>query len=93
VLGAASKQRVMATTAAVSLAPLIGALTGHLLGGVLGPGSLEATLAFAVAVFLFMATEELLKEAHEAPETPFATSLFFVAFLCVLLLDMWSGSR
>lgn len=73
-LGNASRLRVIGTTAAVSFAPLAGALSGYLLGAMLGSGSLEATLAFAVAVFLFMAAEELLKEAHETRETPVGTS-------------------
>lgn len=88
VLGEASRARVMGITAGISLAPLVGGLCGYFLGGVLGPGALEATLALAVAVFLFMAAEELLKEAHETKETPLGTSLFFLAFLCLLLLDM-----
>ena len=92
VLGDASRRRVIATAVAVAPAPLLGTVGGYFLGGVLGPGSLEATLAFAVAVFLFMAAEELLKEAHESAETPLATSLFFVAFLCLLLLDMLTAA-
>ena len=91
-LGRASRTRVIALTAGVSLAPLAGAVGGYFLGAILGPGWLEATLAFAVAVFLFMAAEELLKEAHETKETPLGTSLFFVAFLALLLLDMAGGS-
>lgn len=87
-LGAASRSRVIGTSLALAPAPLAGAIGGYFLGGELGPGSLEATLAFAVAVFLFMAAEELLKEAHETKETPLGTSLFFVAFLALLLLDM-----
>lgn len=87
-LRSASRKRVIALTAGVSVAPLAGAVGGYFLGGILGHGWLEATLAFAVAVFLSMAAEELLKEAHETKETPLGTSLFFVAFLCLLLLDM-----
>lgn len=87
-LGEASRARVVGMTAGFSFAPLAGAVGGNFLGRILGPGMLEATLAFAVAVFLFMAAEELLKEAHETKETPLGTSLFFIAFLCLLLLDM-----
>ena len=90
-LGNASRRRVIALTAGVSLAALAGAVGGYFLGAILGPGWLEATLAFAVAVFLFMAAEELLKEGHETKETSLGTSLFFVAFLALLLLDMVGG--
>ena len=90
-LGNASRRRVIALTAGVSLAALAGAVGGYFLGAILGPGWLEATLAFAVAVFLFMAAEELLKEAHETKETLLGTSLFFIAFLALLLLDMVGG--
>lgn len=90
-LGEASRARVIGMTGGVSLAPLLGAIGGYFLGGILGAGTLEATLAFAVAVFLFMAAEELLKEAHETKETLLGTSLFFIAFLCLLLLGMVGG--
>jgi ZIP family zinc transporter len=87
-LSGASRFRVIGMTAALSLTPFAGALGGYFLGGILSSGWIEATLAFAVAVFLFMAAEELLREAHETRETPLGTSLFFLAFLCLLLLDM-----
>jgi hypothetical protein len=35
----------------------------------------------------FLVTEELLVEAHSAPQKPWVTSLFFVGFLMILLLD------
>jgi ZIP family zinc transporter len=92
-LGEASRVRVIGMIGGVSFGPLLGAIGGYFLGNVLGPGTLEATLAFAVAVFLFMAAEELLKEAHETKETALGTSLFFVAFLCLLLLDMAGRGR
>lgn len=51
-------------------------------------GVMEGVLAFAAAALLWLVAEELLVEAHEVPETPVATSLFFVGFLLLLLMDM-----
>lgn len=53
-----------------------------LLGGWSGVW-LEAMLAFAAAARLYLVTEELLIEAHEIPETPLATAIFFAASLKV----------
>ena len=52
----------------------------RLLGGV---GSV--TLA---AALLYLVTEELLVKASKVPETPVSTTLFFVGFLAIFLLDM-----
>jgi ZIP family zinc transporter len=49
---------------------------------------MEAVLAFAAASFLYLVTEELLKEAHEVREAPWMTALFFAGFIGLLLLDM-----
>jgi len=45
-----------------------------------------AILGFGIAALLFLVIEELITEAHEIPDTPFTTSLFFVGFLIPLLL-------
>jgi ZIP family zinc transporter len=37
---------------------------------------------------LYLATEELLVEAHEVPETTFATATFFGGFLVLMLIDL-----
>jgi len=44
-------------------------------------------IAFATAALLYLVVEELLVEAHEEPETPLATVMFFVGFLVLFLLD------
>lgn len=49
---------------------------------------LEVVLSFGLAALLFLVTEELLVEAHEAPETPLHTASFFLGFLILLLLGM-----
>ncbi len=44
------------------------------------------TLAFGIAALLYLVTEELLTEAHEIPDRPWITSLFFAGFLLILLI-------
>ena len=36
---------------------------------------------------LYLVTEELLVEAHERPDTPFISAMFFVGFLGLLLIE------
>lgn len=45
-------------------------------------------LSFATVALLYLVTEELLTEAHEQPDTPLLTTMFFVGFLSLLLLSM-----
>ena len=89
----AARSRVVLTTGVVALSPLAGTLAGYFVGGTLSGAWIEAVLAFAAAGFLYMAAEELLKEAHEVPEPRLSTTLFFAAFLAVLLIDMISTAR
>ena len=49
---------------------------------------LSAVLAFGCAALLFLVTEELLVEAHEVPETPWTTAMFFAGFLLFLVIGM-----
>lgn len=48
---------------------------------------IAAFFSFGLIALLYLVTEELLVEAHSAPEKPWVTSLFFVGFLLILLLD------
>ena len=50
-----------------------------------------AFFSFGLVALLYLVTEELLVEAHSVPEKPWVTSLFFVGFLLILLLDELSG--
>ncbi|GJM17299.1 MAG: membrane protein [Thermodesulfobacteriota bacterium] len=83
-----SKLRIIGTTIALSLLVLIGAtIGGTLLQGIHSSG-LEGIIAFAVAALLYLVTEELLVEAHkENKDSAFATTMFFVGFLIVLILE------
>jgi ZIP family zinc transporter len=84
------QSRTILTTSSVALSPLIGAVAGYFLGDVLVAGWIEGVLAFAAAVLLYLAAEELLKEAHEVPETAVSTAMFFAAFLALLVIGMLS---
>lgn len=44
-------------------------------------------LAFGLIALLYLVTEELLTEAHESPDSPLISSMFFVGFLGLLLLE------
>ena len=80
--------RAVGIVGGLSLALLVGAGLGTtLLSGASGT-LLEIVLSFGLAALLFLVTEELLTEAHEAPEAPWMTAMFFVGFLGFLLLGM-----
>jgi len=49
---------------------------------------LDLVLSFGLAALLFLVTEELLVEAHEAEEKPWLTAMFFGGFLLFLILGM-----
>jgi ZIP family zinc transporter len=57
------------------------------LEGVTG-APIAIVLAFGSAALLYLVTEELLVKAQKVPETPTSTTLFFVGFLSIFLLDM-----
>ncbi len=67
----------------------LGALVGALVfGGLTGTALFAGVLGFAAAALLYLVTEELLVEAHETPETPAITAMFFAGFLTLLVVEM-----
>jgi zinc transporter, ZIP family len=89
-IGNATSSPLRALMATTSLAVVLafGTVIGYLaLGGLTGAW-MEAMLAFALAALLYLVTEELLVEAHEVPETPIATAMFFAGFLLLLIVSM-----
>lgn len=80
--------RKLAVPAAFGLLLTTGVTVGVIaLGGVTGP-PIAIVLAFGAAALLYLVTEELLVKAQRVPETPVSTTLFFVGFLSIFLLDM-----
>lgn len=80
------KKMAVPTTFGLLLATgvTVGVLT---LEGVTG-APIALILAFGSAALLYLVTEELLVKAGKVPETPVSTTLFFVGFLAIFLLDM-----
>jgi ZIP family zinc transporter len=80
------KQLAVPTAFGVLLAT---GVTGGVLAldGVTG-APIAIILAFGSAALLYLVTEELLVKAGKVPETPVSTTLFFVGFLSIFLLDM-----
>ena len=80
--------RKLAVPAAFGLLLATGVTVGVLaLEGVTG-APIAIILAFGSAALLYLVTEELLVKAGKVPETPVSTTLFFVGFLSIFLLDM-----
>jgi ZIP family zinc transporter len=50
--------------------------------------TIAVVLAFGAAALLYLVTEELLVKAGNVPQTPVSTTLFFVGFLAIFLLDI-----
>ncbi|MFA5957801.1 ZIP family metal transporter [Hyphomicrobium sp.] len=53
----------------------------------LSPAVLSGFLSFGLVALLYLVTEELLVEAHETPDRPWVTALFFIGFLLLLVLE------
>lgn len=83
-----SRLRVILSAALLFMIVVVGAAVGTALLRYISESLIEAFLSFGLAALLYLVTEELLVEAHEAPETPAATGMFFVGFLVFLLLGM-----
>jgi len=76
----------VAGTVAVGLLLPLGALAGAPISK-LPRFWLDAAFAFGLVALLYLVTEELLVEAHEQPDTPWATAAFFMGFLALLVLE------
>lgn len=89
-LGKIGKGRrdIVGACACLALALLAGAVAGAAVLNHVQPAYVDAMLAFGVAALLYLVTEELLVEAHEEPETPLQTAMFFLGFIILFTLDM-----
>jgi zinc transporter, ZIP family len=88
--GSSCRHAVWLTTALAAV-PVVGAVCGALLASRLTGVWMEGVLSFTCAALLYLVTEELLVEAHEAqegPETPLTTAIFFIGFLALLIAAM-----
>lgn len=84
----ASRARILLVPLMLGVLLLVGASVGAVALSTLAAPALDALLAFGVAALLYLVTEELLVEAHEVPEKPTQTAMFFVGFIALFLVDM-----
>ena len=82
-----SPGKVIATTVGIALLLPLGAIAGFILLGGLSGNLLAGFLAFGLVALLYLVTEELLTEAHEVPDTPFTSAMFFVGFLLLIVIE------
>ncbi len=83
-----SKRMILLSLAGLAAAILLGAVLGAFLTSVISGPILGGVLAFGAAALLYLVTEELLREAHEVPDTPLTTVMFFLGFLVFLVIAM-----
>lgn len=85
------KARVAGTTIGLSLLLPAGTALGFgLLAGLTGT-VVTGLYAFGLVALLYLVTEELLVGAHEKPDTPLATAVFFVGFFLMITHDELIG--
>ncbi len=87
-LGDAPERRIrnVATTSMLALMMPVGVVLASPLASA-PEAMVTGAFAFGLVALLYLVTEELLVEAHEAGDTPWATALFFVGFLALLILE------
>ena len=83
---AVSRLQTIAIATAIALLLPLGALLGSPVANLSGPW-LAGVFAFGLMALLYLVTEELLVEAHEVPDKPWITAMFFVGFLLLILLE------
>lgn len=66
----------------------VGTILGTVVFSNLSGSALGLVLAIGAIALLYLVTEELLAEAHEAYESSVAVSLFFTGFILLFVLDM-----
>ncbi len=84
----ASRRRIIVTTTLLFALVIVGAVVGVVALHDASDEILEIVLSFGLAALLFLVAEELLVDAHEEPETPLSTGIFFAGFLLFLILGM-----
>lgn len=81
-----SRVKIVAVSAAISLLLPVGALLAIPIASLSVP-VVAGCLTFGLMALLYLVTEELLVEAHEKPDTPLISAMFFVGFLGLLLIE------
>jgi ZIP family zinc transporter len=81
-----SKIRITGITFALALLLPVGALIATPVALLSAP-VITAFLTFGLMALLYLVTEELLVKAHEQPEGPLVSAMFFVGFLALLMIE------
>jgi zinc transporter, ZIP family len=84
----ASRAKIIGANIALGSLLAVGVIGGVFLFGNMTGAAKEIVLSFGAAALLYLVTEELLVEAHEEPETPLLTAMFFVGFVVLLVVEM-----
>jgi ZIP family zinc transporter len=84
--GRTSRTVVAAAPVVLALLTVLGTVVGVVLFGGVSATVLAGVLAFGAVAFMYLATEELLVEAHAEGETALGSVGFFVGFLIYLVL-------
>jgi ZIP family zinc transporter len=85
-----SKAKILGIVTLLSLLLPLGTLLAIPVAG-LSPKIISGFLSFGLMALLYLVTEELLVEAHEKPDTPIITAMFFVGFLGLLTIEELGG--
>lgn len=81
-----SRWRIVGITAALGLLLPFGAWIAAPVA-LFPPSIIVGFLSFGMVALLYLVTEELLVEAHERPDSPLVSAMFFVGYLGLLLLE------
>ena len=85
-----SKARIGAITAGLALLLPMGAALATPVA-TFPPVIIAGFLSFGLMALLYLVTEELLVEAHQKPDTPLISAMFFIGFLGLLLVEELLG--
>lgn len=81
-----SKARIVLITTALAMLMPLGSLLALPVAH-FPPAVIAGFLSFGLIALLYLVTEELLVDAHEKPDSPLISAMFFVGFLGLLLLE------
>ena len=81
-----SPNKIVAASVALALLLPVGALAATPVA-FLPANVIAGFLTFGLVALLYLVTEELLVEAHEHPDSPLITAMFFVGFLGLLMIE------
>lgn len=85
-----SRLKVVAASVALALLLPVGVLVAMPVA-TLPPHIIGGFLTFGLMALLYLVTEELLVEAHEKPDSPIISAMFFVGFLGLLIVEEMLG--